>query len=363
VSATNGGGPRRIDPSVGALQGEGAAQRVGDEPAEQLAPFDVYDRPADSSFGEDPTYYDRPVLKEPVWIWTVPMYFYVGGSAGCAATLAAVASASDSGELENLVDRARWIGAVGAVAGTGLLIADLGRPERFLNMLRVFRPTSPMSVGSWNLAAATPLFLSAATLGGRAGTMGRLGRAAGALGGLLGIPLSSYTAALLSNTAVPLWEQTRREMPMLFAGSGMAGAASLLDFADLSPREQRVVRRFGVIGQVAELVSAVFLERRAERVERVAAPLKEGRSGSLWKTAKVLTAASLALHVLARRSGVMTKLAGAFGTAGSIAVRFAFMDAGKASASDPRATFHSQRAGLGAVEVTGRSATSESAHA
>src|SRR5918912_3378961 len=95
------------------------------------------------------TYYDRPVLKEPVWIWAVPAYFYVGGVAGAAATLGAVTALSRDDDLEVLARRCRALAAGGTVAGSALLVYDLGRPERFLNMLRVFRPSSPLNVGSW----------------------------------------------------------------------------------------------------------------------------------------------------------------------------------------------------------------------
>src|SRR5438874_11336372 len=86
---------------------------------------------------QDPSYYDRPVLKEPVWKWYVPAYFYVGGAAGAAATLGAAAQLADRRGLAGLIRRCRWIAAAGGAVGTGLLVVDLGRPERFLNMLRV----------------------------------------------------------------------------------------------------------------------------------------------------------------------------------------------------------------------------------
>src|SRR5688572_32381689 len=97
-----------------------------------------------------PSYYDLPLLKKPVWTWEVPTYFFVGGAAGAAAVLAVAAQiAADN---EKVVRDARWIAAIGAAVSGPLLIADLGRPERFLNMLRVFKPQSPMSVGAWTVA-------------------------------------------------------------------------------------------------------------------------------------------------------------------------------------------------------------------
>src|SRR5205823_11154878 len=146
------------------------------------------------------TYFDRPVLKEPVWIWAVPAYFSVGGVAGAAAVLGAAAQLLGHDELRGLVRRCRVIAAAGTALGTAFLIEDLGRPGRFLNMLRVFRPTSPLSVGSWVLAPAAVLSAGSAVL------PGPIGDAAGLGSGALGGPLATYTSILLTNTAVPVGE-------------------------------------------------------------------------------------------------------------------------------------------------------------
>ena len=100
---------------------------------------------------------------------------------------------------------ARWrVALAGAVVSPALLISDLGRPERFLNMLRVFKVTSPMSVGSWVLAA----FGAAASAGAADHAARRLVpggvRARHGRGRVLGLPLATYTAALVANTAVPV---------------------------------------------------------------------------------------------------------------------------------------------------------------
>jgi formate-dependent nitrite reductase membrane component NrfD len=317
---------------------------------------------------DDTTYYDRPVLKEPVWIWAVPAYFYTGGVAGAAAVLGAAAQAADDGEtphLRDLVVRCRWVAAVGGALGTGFLIHDLGRPERFLNMLRVFRPTSPMSVGSWVLAGSGPLAAGSAMLARRQGSQRRLGDLAGMLAGLLGMPLTGYTAVLLSNTAVPLWQETRRSLPAVFTASAMSGAASLLDLMDLDDRSERIVRRFGLVGKIAEIAAMRAVESQAGRTEQVGRPLHEGLGGALWRASKALTGASLMLSLLPtrRRRRAARAAAGILGTAGAIALRFAVFHAGKASARDPRATFQHQRSGHGGAEVTGRAAVTEAREA
>jgi formate-dependent nitrite reductase membrane component NrfD len=208
------------------------------------------------------------------------------------------------------------------------------------------------------LAAFTPLAgASAVAAAVDGGVVGVTGGAAGIGAGLLGAPLAGYTAVLLSNTAVPVWQATRRSLPALFMSSGMSTAAGLLGMLDLDEREERVVRRFGIAGRVVDLVAARAVEREADRVEEVGRPLHEGLSGTLWKASEALTAASLALSLLpGRRSRGRRVVDGALGAAGSLAMRFAVFHAGKASARAPRATFHQQRAGLGAAEVTGRPA-------
>jgi formate-dependent nitrite reductase membrane component NrfD len=338
---------RHVDPTLGLLAGEGSRQWVETTAEARPAPAWIWrDLPSESYQAEDPTYYDRPVLKEPVWIWAVPAYFYVGGTAGAAAVLAATAQALGGGELRGLVRRCRWVAALGGAAGTVLLIADLGRPERFLHMMRVFRPTSAMSVGSWILAGAASTTMGSALLADRNGALGRLGDAAGYAAGVLGMPLAGYTAVLLGTTVVPLWSATRRSLPHLFIGTSVSGLASLFGLLPpQSPREEVIVSRFGIAGKVVDLAAMAVVEREAARVEPVGRPLQEGLSGALWQAAKVLTAASLALSVVPGKARIKRLAGGLLGTAGALALRFAVFHAGRASSRDPRAVFRKQRSG------------------
>ena len=230
---------------------------------------------------------------------------------------------------------------MGGAASTALLIHDLGRPERFLNMLRVFRPTSAMSLGSWVLAGAASATMGSALLSGRDGAAGRLGVVAGYGAALLGMPLSGYTAVLLGNTAVPVWSAARRGLPHLFIGTSVSGLASLFGLLPvaLAPRERRVVERFGAVGKAVDLAAMAVVEHEAERVEPVGRALKEGLPGALWHAARVLTGASLALSLLPGAGRARRFAGGLLGTAGALALRFAVFHAGKASARDPRATF------------------------
>jgi formate-dependent nitrite reductase membrane component NrfD len=354
---------RNIDPTVGVLEGEGSDQEVPERRAlaEGTAPFAVWGETSSpdrqrAAATQEPTYYGRPVLKEPVWIWAVPAYFFTGGVAGAAAVLGASAQSSTRDELDGLIRRCRWIAAAGATVGTGLLIYDLGRPERFLNMLRVFRPTSPLNVGSWIVAAAGPLTVVSAILSGGEGVLGTLGDTAGSAAGAVGLPLAGYTAVLVSSTAVPVWSEIRRSLPVLFVASAVEGAAGLLQLLKLNAREESVARRFAVAGAAADLAAAAAVEQEAARVTGVDAALREGLAGSLLRAAKALAASSLALNLLPGRARWKRTVAGVVGVLGSLATKFGVFYAGQASARDPRASFRLQRAGRGAAEVTGRSA-------
>ena len=314
---------RGIDPALGTLSGEGAQQQIARrEEAPQPHP-------------EVPnSYYGLPMLKTPVWKAYIPAYFYVGGAAGGSAVLAA-ASLLRRDDLPGLIRAGRWLALGGAVLSGGLLIADLGRPSRFLYMLRVFRPTSPMNLGTWILSG----FGAAATA---ALFPGRLGDAAGIAAGILGLPLCAYTAVLLSNTAVPLWQEVRGALPAMFVASAAASAGSLAELLPLGEAEQGVARRLSVLGKAAELLAAAAVERGAARkVERVAWPLTRS---PLWKAGKAFMLASLAVSLLPRKPRWLRVCGGVLGSLGALAGRFAVVQAGKESARDPRASFELQRA-------------------
>lgn len=339
--------PRHIDPERGRLEGIGSGQQLSGDDAEFPADLRTKTLPPDQALaGASPTYYDLPTIKEPVWIWSVPAYFYTGGAAGGAALLGAVAQLVDRDGLDGLIGRCRLVAVGGTALGTVFLIHDLGRPARFLNMLRVFRPSSAMSMGSWTLAAISTASAGAVVLpllGAR-----RMGDVAGLVAGALGPVLSTYTAVLISDTAVPVWQATRRTTPALFGASGLVAATSLLDLTDQGAREEEIVYRLGMVAKLADLVAGEAVGRAADEIERVGRPLHQGASGGLWKLAKGCTAASLAVSLLPvapHRRRTRRLVAAALGTIGSVAVRFAVFHAGTASARDPRATFAQQRTG------------------
>src|SRR5256714_4998132 len=220
-------------------------------------------------------------------------------------------------------------------------------------MLRVYRPPSPMGIGSWLLAGFGALSTTAALFRGRrAGALAAIGDGAALGAGVLGVPLAGYTAVLLSSTAVPLWQGARTSLPPLFMASAVTSAACVLDLCELNAVERRAVRRFGIAGKAAELIFTKAVEREVARPAIVASPLRQGVSGVLWKGAKLLVAASLVLSVVPRASPRLRRASAWLGTCGSLALRFGMLRAGRMSARDPRAAFAQQRAGAaGAQEL------------
>lgn len=283
-------------------------------------------------------YYGRPVIKEPAWIWAVPAYFYAGGAAGAAAVLGEVAELVDRRRYSVLGRRCRMISLAGTSIGSALLILDLGRPERFLNMLRVFRPTSALNMGSWVLVAAG-VTASGSLLFPRS----RLLALATAIAGL---PEAGYTAVVLADTAVPLWQGTRKTLPPLFVASSAASAAGLLEMAPPDPDSRRAVKAFGSVARILELGAMRAVEKEASAVERVGRPLSLGLSGALWKSAQIAGIAGLVLSLLPGDGRLKRWGAGVLGIGGGLAGRFAVFHAGFASARDSQATFEQQRANV-----------------
>lgn len=349
---------RNVDPEVGTLSGEGAEQRArdldggaphGTRRVERGVPSDA--------IAEEGTYYGMPLLAEPVWRWYIPAYFYVGGVAGAAAALGAATQLSLGGEgarwlgrghtgPSRLVRRCRMIATAGAATSAALLILDLGRPARFLNMLRVFRPSSPMNMGTWILTAF------GACAGAATAThvlplprpLRRAGDAVALGTGLMGLPLCSYTGVLVANTAVPIWQGTRRSLPILFAASGAAGAASLLELWPPGGAGDDAVHVLAVAGKALEAAGMEVFAREARSVPRVARPLRHGVSSVLWRSAQLLSLSGLVATLASRRGSPRRRLAGLLGSLGSLALRFAVMQAGRQSARDPRAVSDQQRA-------------------
>lgn len=297
------------------------------------------------------SYYGRPILKQPTWKSPdVPLYLWAGGMAGTTAVLAAL-----SGTGRPVLRRGGvLVAAGGAAVGTVALVHDLGVPTRFLYMLRVVKPTSPLSVGTWILSPFAAL-ASAAAAGELTGVAPRLGRAATWGAALLGPALASYTAVLFADTAVPAWHEARAELPVLFVGSAAAagaGAALVVTGASRGGlRENGPAVRLGAAGAAVELLAGRLLERRLDRLPGgIGDSYRDGKAGRWNRAAHALTALGGIGAVAGRRSRAGSVLAGVALAAGSLATRFAVFEAGRASAADPRQVVEPQRARLEAGE-------------
>jgi len=290
----------------------------------------TFDRGATSS------YYGRPILKEPVWKPEIPLYFFTGGIAGASSVLSLVARAARN---ERLAKTSMWIGLAGEVVSPVLLVSDLGRPERFLNMLRVFKVTSPMSVGSWILAGS-----GAATTAEAAceafGILPRLKLVPATAAALLGAPLATYTATLISDTAIPVWHEARRELPFVFGTSAAASAGAAAAML-VPPKEAGPARRLAVTGVLAENAAMALMERR---LGFVGEPYHQGAAGKLNVVAKTTTlAGAWLLGRRGRRSRGAAVAGGALVLAGELALRWSVFKAGFQSARDPKYVVRPQR--------------------
>ena len=282
------------------------------------------------------TYYGRPVLKQPVWKPEIPWYFFAGGMAGAAAPLALGAGVSGRRALA----RRGWLLALaGAGISPILLITDLGRPERFHNMLRVFKVTSPMSVGSWALAG----FGTATGLAVGHELLGLPGRAAKPVAALLGPVVSTYTAALIADTAVPVWHEARAELPFLFAATSAASAGAALTLVTPAG-EAAPARRLAAAGAAGALGLLQTMERR---LGWLGEPYHEGEAARLGRAAKgLLAGGAVGLGAFGRRSRLAAAAGAAAVLAGAALERLSVFRAGFQSAGDPKYVVGPQRARL-----------------
>ncbi len=234
----------------------------------------------------------------------------------------------------------------------GALVHDLGKPSRFHHMLRVAKPTSPMSVGTWILTVYGPMAGLAAVAEARgllptrlaSGRVGGaphvLGRCSGLVAALLGPAVASYTAVLLSDTATPSWHDARDHLPFVFVGSAAAASGGMAILAT-APDAAGPARALAVAGSVLELAVTVRMEAA---MGLSAEPMRQGRAGTYLRCARVLTAAGAVLAATcARRHRAASVVAGAALLAGSACTRFGVFHAGQQSARDPRYTVAPQR--------------------
>lgn len=346
------------------------------------------------------SYYGHSVVKPVPWRHEISIYLFTGGVAGGSGLLAAGAHAAG---LPVLRRNARMTAIVAAGVSGVALIADLGRPERFLNMLRTFKITSPMSIGTWIFSGySTFAGLSAALevdrmLGGGSGTgpvdragAGLVGRSLKGFGGrslkgfgglpvlgpllrpfdavasaglaLFSPPLAAYTAVLLSDTATPVWFESRRHLPFVFVSSaGMASGGVQQVIAGVlggqSLPQSAPARRLAVAGAIGDFIAVDALEKHLDEVG-VLEPLHHGAEGRKMRLSKALTVAGGVVTLVAGRSRAGAVVGGLALAAASALTRFAVVEAGIESAKDPRWTVEPQRRRLEARRAAGQTGDS-----
>ncbi len=285
-------------------------------------------------------YYQQPLLKEPQWTPLIPFYFFVGGAAG---SLGVIGSLADViGKERKLAVQARWLALGGSVLSGGLLVTDLGRPGRFLNMLRVFKPQSTMSMGSWILSGFSVFaFTSSAAdfmerLWG-ANLVVHLLRGTGRLGSVIfGMPFHNYTGVLLATTAMPVWNARADSLAGHFGMSGLQSGAGILEL--MGHERNRALNFLGMLSASMETWEKIDI---AASNSRALLPLKQGRSGFLvstgaWLSGPIPLLLRVGSLLLPDRRPTLRRLAAISGITGSLFTRYGWVEAGKASARDWR---------------------------
>jgi len=288
-------------------------------------------------------YYGIHLLKEPQWTWEIPFYFFVGGAGGAAAVIAEAARIS-GGEESKIVRDARTVAAVGALLSPTLLVADLGVRRRFLYMLRVFKPQSPMSVGVYivsgfsTFAVLTKLhqmfydrFPQFDLLPMRVAQ-----ELSSSLAALFGLGMATYTGVLIGATVVPVWNDHVASLPVHFAASGVNSAVGAIE---LLGNDNRALNAIGIGSAAVECLEGYNIERRESTA---AEPLKHGISGMMQRLGGVLSGpVPLVLRIASLFRGKegarkLRRAAAISSIAGSVITRYAWVEAGHASTRDHR---------------------------
>ncbi|MEO8814268.1 MAG: NrfD/PsrC family molybdoenzyme membrane anchor subunit [Mycobacterium sp.] len=305
------------------------------------------------------SYYGRPVVKPAPWGHEVAAYLFLGGVAGGSGLLAAGGQLTGRGTLRR---NSRFAALVAVILSGAALVYDLGRPERFLNMLRTFKLTSPMNFGSWILTAfgAGTGIAAAAEIDRMTGErlpLGPLRRVLRTMEGPAGLeaavfaaPLAVYTAILLADTATPTWNAARADLPFVFAGSASLAAGGLA-MVTTPVAEAGPARRLALLGVLADLVATRVMTGRMDPI--AAEPLHRGGPGQMLRCSERLAVVGGAGTLLGGRHRGIAALSGVALLAASALTRFAVFEAGIESAKDPRYTIEPQKRRLAARRAAG----------
>ncbi|MBA3532033.1 MAG: polysulfide reductase NrfD [Ardenticatenales bacterium] len=310
------------------------------------------------------SYYGTPVIHKPHWKWLIIFYFYLGGISGASYFVAAIAEHFGGPHGKPIARAGHYLSLAALIPSPFLLILDLGRPERFLNMLRVVKLASPMSVGTWGLTffggfCTLSAMIQAAQDGlfGKATLLARLllglpSRTISAVGSLFGFFVAGYTGVLLAATAVPLWTKAYRLMGPLFLASALSTAtAALALILSLGRSSHESIKRLERLERVAMLSElGLLLALRSTLGRTLAKPMEEGHLGAVYRGG-VLGMGLIAPLILHARSVLLRQplsrgvasLASLLVLGGGFCFRYVIVLAGRDSADDPQATFEITR--------------------
>ncbi len=301
-------------------------------------------------------YYNYPVVRRPVWTWEVPTYFWLGGMAAGAYVTSSLAQNFGSADDRRAAAGGYYLAAAALLPCAPLLIADLGRPDRFHHMLRIFKPLSPMNLGAWTLTGFTPVaFARAAShaagtgiLRGPLGALARLvpSRLAELAGCALGLTLAGYSGVLLAATNIPLWAKSKLLGGLFMASALASGSAAVTLQAARRGAPDATLRRLAMLESAASAGEIAVLTGYLAQSGRTARPLTRGRFAAPFWFGAVGAGAlfPLLLHGFAhRRQGgllrTLSSTAALCTIAGSLALRWSIFEAGKDSSKDQAASF------------------------
>lgn len=273
-------------------------------------------------------YYGEPVVRPPVWTWEIPVYFFIGGLGGMAPT---IGLAGLIAQQSGVARAAMLLSALAAIASPILLILDLGRPHLFLNMLRVFKWRSAMSMGAWILAVFSPC-----AFGGFIALELNLPVVKHLLifcAALSGLGLATYTGVLLGATAIPAWYLHRRLLPFHFGIAGLGSAAALIE---LTGERIPPLNALGFAVAIVETAFWVWLE--FDRHGKADGAVHDGASGWTIRAGQLLTGP---VALILRSLGGLPLAALSF-LVGALISRFGWLAAGRVSGRDPEAVFAAQ---------------------
>jgi hypothetical protein len=304
----------------------------------------VTDRGVDVAGGpipRKPGYYGEPVVRPPVWTWEIGLYFFIGGIGGMSAV---IASAATLFHHIDLIRAAMWLAAIATILSPVLLIMDLGRPRLFLNMLRVFKHQSAMSMGAWILSgfgACTVPALIAVELHFHhvfSGALGQLIRIAAGIfifgSAFFGTLLATYTGVLIGATAIPAWFLHRILLPIHFGTAGLGSAAAWLELIG------HRIPALNVLGYYAAGVeTALLIWLSLDKHGAADRAIHEHGSGWLIRIGEILNGP---LAIILRLLGLVPFAAISF-LIGSMVSRFGWIAVGRVSGADPEAVFAAER--------------------